>query len=71
MQRAAGQQGDKVTSPSAICLILYLLRYRSGCGEGRRLQLCDDLTRILQRAPDLKRHGLILKAHILRQKPPE
>lgn len=71
MQRAAGQQGDKVTSPSAICLILYLLRYRSGCGEGRRLQLCDDLTRILQRAPDLKRRGLILKAHILRQKPPE
>lgn len=34
MQRAAGQQGDKVTSPSAICLILYLLRYRSGCGGG-------------------------------------
>lgn len=71
MQRAAGQQGDKVTSPNAICLILYLLRYRSGGGGGDEAQLCDDLTRILQRAPDLKRRGLILKARILQQKPPE
>lgn len=33
MQRAAGQQGDKVTSPNAICLLLYQLRDIKRGGE--------------------------------------
>lgn len=76
MQRAAGQQGDKVRSPNAICPNSDTeVEVAERQGRRRGDQLWDGLSNILQLESDLKQLGLILrslcKVGILQRKPPE